>query len=500
MPTLHIAVLGGGYAGILAARRIAAGAGPRARVTLVTVSATFVERIRLHQVAAGQPIAARPIAALIGAASLRVARIRAIDVARRRIALDDGVLEADYVVNALGSAVVATTPGVAAHALRLDDPAAARAVGAAAAAAVRRGAPIAIVGGGLTAIELATELPDAHRGLAVALYCRGGLGDGALGADAIAHVRAALVRRGVAIHEGVEVASVEADAVIVDGRRVAVAATVWCAGFAASPLAAAAGLAVDRLGRMIVDDILAVPGVPWLYGAGDAAVPAGPVGAPLHMACKTAMPMAACAADNILAALRGDPPRAFRFGDSGVSPPSTSSATPPSSPPSPPSAPSPDSRAQRDQEPVRDARQFVVRGAALDLLDGLEPRDTGVVAIEIEDRDGANHAMTVVRGESGRRLQLAGIEAKEEEAIEGVLDDIGAQQRHVPLVALGAIACAADEEQVLPRADELVEILDRLRAKVIDLVLARGVQRKPVAVGAALLRHLRQRRPRHRVE
>jgi len=314
---LQIVVLGGGYAGVLAARRLARGAGPTARVTLVDASDTFVERIRLHQVAAGATLRVRPIASLIGRAIFRRGRVRALDLVRKQVVLDDGVLDVDYLVNALGSAVQTTAvAGVAEHALRLDDPASAGAVGAAARRALEQGATLAVVGGGLTGIELATELAEAHPRLSLALYCRGHLGAGALGPAAVAHVRAALA--GVAVHEQVRIERVEADALIVDGARVAVAAVVWCAGFVASPLAAAAGLAVDAQGRMLVDDTLAVPGLPWLFGAGDAAAPLGPVGAPLPMACKTAMPMAATAADNLLAALHGAAPHRFRFGDTGV--------------------------------------------------------------------------------------------------------------------------------------------------------------------------------------
>jgi NADH:ubiquinone reductase (H+-translocating) len=150
----------------------------------------------------------------------------------------------------------------------------------------------------------------------VALYCRGGLGAGGLGPAAIAHVRAALAT--VAIHEHVAIDRVEAGALIVDGARIPVGATVWCGGFVASPLAAGAGLAVDAQGRMLVDAYLAVPGAPWLFGAGDASAPLRAVGAPLHMGCKTALPMAACAADNLLAVLHGTAPRPFRFGDTGL--------------------------------------------------------------------------------------------------------------------------------------------------------------------------------------
>jgi NADH dehydrogenase FAD-containing subunit len=53
--TDRIVVLGAGYAGLGAAKR-AARRLPRAQVTLVNATDRFVERVRLHQLAAGQPI------------------------------------------------------------------------------------------------------------------------------------------------------------------------------------------------------------------------------------------------------------------------------------------------------------------------------------------------------------------------------------------------------------------------------------------------------------
>lgn len=311
----QILVLGGGYAGVLAARRIAAGA--RADVTLVDRRATFVERIRLHEAAAGRHLPTRPLAPWLGAARLRVGEVRAIDVASRRVELADGTLSFDRLLVALGSAVSCPLPG-GEHALRLDDPATAAAVAAVAARAAGGPLPLAIVGGGLTAIEAATELADGHPGLRVLMLCRGGLGEGALGPAAIAHVRAALARRAIELHEHAAVTALEPARLHLDGAPLAVAGTLWCGGFAASPLVAAAGLDTDRLGRALVDDDLTVRGAPWCYVAGDAAVPRSPVGAPIHMACKTALPMAVRAADNLLASLAGRPGRPFRFGDSGV--------------------------------------------------------------------------------------------------------------------------------------------------------------------------------------
>src|SRR5690606_40838101 len=76
-------VLGGGYAGVMAANRLASNG---ETVTLVTPSPWFVERIRLHAVAAGLRGDARvPLAALVDA------RVAVMDDRAVRIA-DDGVL------------------------------------------------------------------------------------------------------------------------------------------------------------------------------------------------------------------------------------------------------------------------------------------------------------------------------------------------------------------------------------------------------------------------
>ena len=51
---MHVIVIGAGYAGLTCALRLARKARGRARVTLVNGSERFVQRVRLHQRAAGQ--------------------------------------------------------------------------------------------------------------------------------------------------------------------------------------------------------------------------------------------------------------------------------------------------------------------------------------------------------------------------------------------------------------------------------------------------------------
>jgi NADH dehydrogenase FAD-containing subunit len=63
---MNILIIGGGYAGTLAALRLAGKSrGQNAHITLINASDTFVERIRLHQLAAGQSPKLRPFAKLL---------------------------------------------------------------------------------------------------------------------------------------------------------------------------------------------------------------------------------------------------------------------------------------------------------------------------------------------------------------------------------------------------------------------------------------------------
>ena len=59
-PNQKFIILGGGFAGVSAALRLANRTRRRrVQITLVNASATFVERTRLHQTTTGQPVPAK---------------------------------------------------------------------------------------------------------------------------------------------------------------------------------------------------------------------------------------------------------------------------------------------------------------------------------------------------------------------------------------------------------------------------------------------------------
>jgi len=307
MTRTQVVILGGGYAGTMAANRLLAR--PDIDVTVVNPRPEFVERIRLHQHAAGTYRADRSFSDLLGdGVRLIVDTAEAIDAADRRVQLASGTtLRYDYLIYAVGStgAISGEVPGAAEFAYSISEFEAAQHLVA------RLGelpfqAPLTVVGGGLTGIEAASEL--AAHGRAVTLVCGGTLGP-SLNDGGRRSVAKALGKLGVQVLEQAAVAAVRADAVVLwDARVLPSALTVWTAGFGVPDLAAGSGLATDPLGRLVTDDTLTSVDNPWIVAAGDSVAPSG---RPLRMSCQAAIPLGAQAADTVLARIAGTPPAAL---------------------------------------------------------------------------------------------------------------------------------------------------------------------------------------------
>ncbi|GAB7039564.1 MULTISPECIES: NAD(P)/FAD-dependent oxidoreductase [Catenuloplanes] len=303
----RIVVLGAGYAGVHAAGRLARRLHPDdLSITLVNDAEDFVERVRLHQLAAGQRLRGRPLRDVLAGTRVTpvTARVTAIDPDAGTVTLaGHHDLRFDTLVYALGSTGGdGGVPGVAEHAfgvagrpaaLRLRDRL--RTLGP--------GAAVLVVGGGLTGIEAVTEIAESWPDLRVALVARGRAGD-RLGDRARAHLHRALARLGVTVHEHTAVTRVGADGVHTGAGHLPAAVTVWTAGFAAHPIAAASTLEVTD-GRIVVDGTMRSVSHPAVYAVGDAAIAGGADGVPLRMACAAGIPMAWQAADAIAARLTG---------------------------------------------------------------------------------------------------------------------------------------------------------------------------------------------------
>ncbi|CAL9415162.1 NADH dehydrogenase-like protein [Actinosynnema sp. ALI-1.44] len=301
----QVVVIGGGYAGALAANRLRQR--DDVRVTLVNPRPAFVDRIRLHQYAAGTGEATVDYGTLLDEeVRLVVDSATRIDTAARRVELaSGGALGYDYVIYAVGSssAVPSAVPGAAEHTASLGELESARELRAAL-DGLPLDAPITVVGGGLTGVEIAAELAERGR-RGIALVCGGTLAP-SLSAPGRRYTAKWLARHGVEVVEAQPVTEVRPDAVVLaDGTVRASALTVWTAGFAVPGLAAASGLRTDDLGRLLTDETLTSLDDPRVVAAGDAAAPSGQ---PLRMSCQAAGPLGAQAADTVLSRIGGVEP------------------------------------------------------------------------------------------------------------------------------------------------------------------------------------------------
>ncbi|HYJ57322.1 MAG TPA: FAD-dependent oxidoreductase [Mycobacterium sp.] len=301
-----VVVIGGGYAGVLAANHLRLD--DDVAVTLINPRSQFVERIRLHQLVTGSDDAVVDYADVLGAdVRLLVDTAERIDAPSRSVTLrSGGTVDYDYLIYAVGSTGAAlAVPGAAEFAYPISELEHAQALRAALAEA-SPGTPISVIGAGPTGIETASEL--AEEGRAVTLVSGGVLGP-YLSERARRSVAKYMKRLGVTVVDGAaaKVTEVRADSVLLaDGRELPSAVTIWTAGFGVPDLATRSGLATDAIGRLLTDESLTSIDNPYIVAAGDASAPSG---SPLRMSCQAALPLGAQAANTVLARIAGTEPK-----------------------------------------------------------------------------------------------------------------------------------------------------------------------------------------------
>lgn len=311
----RIVVLGAGYAGAYVAGTLARRLSPAdTEITVVNAEPDFVQRLRLHQLAAGQEIEAPQLADVFAgtAVRLRQARVTTVDPERQVVAVADadggGELGYDTLLYALGShGADHSVPGVAEHAFDVATRPSALRLRERLDSLSKRdaGGSVLVVGDGLTGIETATEIAESRPGLSVTLVARGELG-APLSAGARGHLRQTCGRLRVTVVEHTSVEAVETARVLcADGTALASDATVWTAGFAVSPIAAASGLEVTEDGRIVVDRTMRSVSHPNVYAAGDSTYAIGDNGRPLPMSCASAGYTGRQATDAIVGRLTG---------------------------------------------------------------------------------------------------------------------------------------------------------------------------------------------------
>ncbi|MBD9570791.1 FAD-dependent oxidoreductase [Ensifer sp. ENS08] len=323
MNHFDVVVLGGGYAGMTAADRILK-AETGASVLLVDAKAEFVERIRLHEIAAGASEGHYPYASrmeMLGGSFLQ-GEVAAIDPDRSTLlvaAWDGQQAEITY-----GSLIVAIgsrsnrhmVPGIKQNAICLDSVAEVR--GLSEWASTSRGR-LVIVGGGLTAIEVACEFAEQYPEIEVVMIGADELRPSSLpgGYDpaAVRHLRGTFDRLGVRFIEKALVSAIHPQQVkLQDRETITFDRCIWAAGFVVPDLAQRSGIATTASGRIVCNPTLQSVSHRNIFAAGDIAEVHAEPGGLCRMSCAAGRPMGEAAAASVINVLRNEAPAAFKFG------------------------------------------------------------------------------------------------------------------------------------------------------------------------------------------
>jgi NADH:ubiquinone reductase (H+-translocating) len=127
-----------------------------------------------------------------------------------------------------------------------------------------------------------------------------------------------LARLGAEVWTSSPVTSIERDRVVAGTREIRAASIFWAAGVTASPLARTLGVELDRVGRVLVRPDLTVPGHPEAFVVGDLAAFLDTKGMQLPGLAPVAIQQGRHAARNILRALKDQPHQPFRYADRGM--------------------------------------------------------------------------------------------------------------------------------------------------------------------------------------
>ena len=315
---MRVLILGGGFAGLWSALSAARarqefGAG----LEIVLVNDTPFHSIRVRNYEADLSDTRVPLDEVLRPVGVKriKAGVTAIDVVQRRVACGGETVSYDRLIFALGSRLARPPiPGLAEHGFDVDTYAGAVRLNAHIAALGKRAAStVLVVGGGLTGIEAAAEMPGKLRAAGVEKP-RVILADHAarigsdMGEGAVPVIEEALESLGVERRGGVSVVAVDAAGVTLQGgERIAADTVVWCAGMRAHPLAAQFPVERDRVGRLPVEPTLKVKGLDAEFAAGDVASFLIDGTHSCVMSCQHGRPMGRFAGHNAVCDLLGKP-------------------------------------------------------------------------------------------------------------------------------------------------------------------------------------------------
>ncbi len=318
----HIVVLGAGFGGLTFCQRFHH---PLARVTVVDRTNHYLFQPLLYQVATAglsapeiaQPI--RSILALRPEVSVLLDEVMGVDLAKREVALERGVLRYDYFVLALGSRTSyfghpeweQFAPGLK----TLEDAllirsrvllAFEKAENAANPGEREALLTVVIVGAGPTGVELAGAFAELARTVLkrdfrridptqtrIILIEAAPAVLGHLPPDLAESARRQLQRLGVQVRTSTRVGAIrQGEVELATGETIHAENILWAAGVAAVPLTQQLGVELDRSGRVKVNPDLSLPGHPEVFAIGDMALVLGENNRPVPGVSPAAMQMA----------------------------------------------------------------------------------------------------------------------------------------------------------------------------------------------------------------
>ena len=344
----RVVIIGGGFGGLEAAKALRK---MPVRVTLLDRQNHHLFQPLLYQVATAalSPAdIAEPLRAILRRqenTEVILAEVERIDVAAKRVITGDGEVPYDYLILAAGArhsyfgnaAWEKYAPGLKSLddalelrrrmllAFELAEKTPSDEVRAAAMTFV-------VVGAGPTGVEMAGALSEIARVTLVkdfrhidSAQARVILLDAAprvlptFAPDLSESARRQLSGIGVDVRLGTMVKKIDETGVTLHGgEKIPARTVVWAAGNAASPLGASLGVPLDRMGRVIVNADLSIPGHPEVFVIGDLAHFAPEGGVPLPGLSPVAMQQGRHVAENIRVLLAGGWTAKFDYFDKGT--------------------------------------------------------------------------------------------------------------------------------------------------------------------------------------
>jgi len=342
----HVVIVGAGFGGLEAAKKLAC---KDVRVTVIDRTNYHLFQPLLYQVATAAlspaDIAAPVRAVLSECKNMEVilAEVQSVDVAAKKIKTTDMEILYDFLILATGARHSyfghneweKLAPGLKSledaielrrrllmafeYAEKITDEAARKAA-----------MTFVIIGGGPTGVEMAGAIAEIARYTLAKDFrhidpsqARVILIEGeprllaSFPEDLSSSAMKQLVDLGVEVRMGVRATNLTETGLQVGDEFIPCRVKIWAAGNNASFVGKTLGVPIDRVGRVMVDDDLTIPGHPEVQVIGDLANFSHQTGQPLPGVSPVAMQQGRHAARNILRMIKNREPRPFRYWDKG---------------------------------------------------------------------------------------------------------------------------------------------------------------------------------------